>query len=283
MGSTVLQRLGWCSLLLVFFYVSGCIVFINCERAAELKTYAQNRALYEKMKELYSFKHCADPAFKGLSFCKDQKKFSGALKEYFNKHGNSIVDLGQWTVLGTLFFLTHLATTVGYGNNHPQTALGQLATILFALIGIPIMGYTLAQIAQLNLRLSLYVLEKVSGRRVDTFWKQVVVLWGLLVLFLFGGAFVYYCLETWNYLECLYFCFVTLSTVGFGDYLPSSPASKAFSIFYMVFGLGICASIIAVATGMVEAGHDNVDSWISRKVREHCPALCSTREEAEPR
>jgi len=269
MSSTFGQRICFSLVLLSVFYASGCVVFIYLEREAELLSYAENRELYLKMRELWSFHHCEDPAFKSLPFCKEQHAFSESLLAYFNQHGNSIDDRQQWSILGTLFFLTHLSTTIGYGNSHPRTPGGQLATIFFALTGIPIMGYVLAQVARLDLRVTVLLLEKL-GARVNTVRRQIFVLWCLLVVFLFGGAFVYSCLEPWTYLQSLYFCFVTLSTVGFGDFLPSSTASRAFSILYMIFGLGVCASIIALLTGLVAESHDTVDTFLAQKLREDC-------------
>merc|ERR1719163_1059008 len=99
--------------------------------------------------------------------------------------------------------------------------------------------------------MAVFIMERCFGAKMNTIRRHMAVLWALLSMFLFGGAFVYSCLEPWTYLESLYFCFVTLSTVGFGDYLPSSNTSRMFSIFYMIFGLGVCASIIAVLTGLV--------------------------------
>lgn len=275
------QRFLWSFLLLLFFYAVGCVVFTQLERDAELQMYAENRKLYEQMKELYSFHHCEDPAFQSLSFCKSQAAFSESLRLYFNMHGNAIVDLQQWTPLGCLFFLTHLSTTVGYGNNHPQTPMGQFATIFFGLFGIPIMGNFLAQVARLNLRTCVFVVETCFCTRINTIRRQFTVLWVMLVMFLLGGAFVYVKLEPWTYLEALYFCFVTLSTVGFGDFLPSSPVSRVFSIFYMIFGLGVCASIIAVLTGLVATGHDTMDMLLSQKIQKSCPGCCSDREESK--
>lgn len=271
------QRLLWSLLLLFVFYAAGIFTFCKLERKAELQRYAANRELYEKMKDLYSFHYCEDPAFQSLSFCRNQASFSQSLLEYFNQHGNSIEDLQQWTMLGSSFYLTHLSTTVGYGSSHPQTAAGQMATIFFALLGIPIMGYTLAQVARLELQGVVSLLEgccdiKMSGSR-----RQMAVLWCLLVVFMFGGAFVYSAMEPWSYRESLYFCFVTLSTVGFGDFLPSSTASRAFSIFYIIFGLGVCASMIGVLTGLVAEGHDSIDTFVTQKLQEHCQ-VCTERE-----
>ena len=50
---------------------------------------------------------------------------------------------------------------------------------------------------------------------------------GLFVAFLLIGSLVFHLLEGWTYLEALYFSFTTLTTIGFGDYLPSTPISKA--------------------------------------------------------
>merc|ERR1719161_1174398 len=187
----------------------------------------------------------------------DQAAFSRALRDYFNTHGNQIDDQYQWTPVGTLFFLTHLATTIGYGNSHPMTQV---------------------------VRVILMVVSFLSGRilfmPLTTTRRQIIALWVLLCLFLFGGAFIYTQLETWTYLESLYFCFVTLSTVGFGDYLPSSPASKGFSIFYMVAGLGVCASIIAVMTGWVDDSHSTVDAFFSEKCAGLCPDCCLGRSDS---
>lgn len=281
MVSTFGQRLLWSLVLLLTFYGFGVVVFINLEREAELQTYADNRKLYDDMKGLYAFHHCEDPAFQDLSFCKSQAGFSESLETYFNDHQNPIEDRKQWTLLGTMFFLTHLMTTIGYGNSHPITPGGQFATIFFALMGIPIMGNFLAQVARLDLVVSVYILEKLCCVKVHTVKRQICVLWCLLLLFLFGGALVYSMLEPWSYLQSLYFCFVTLSTVGFGDFLPSSTVSRAFSIFYMIFGLGVCASIIAVLTGLVQQGHNTVDSFMTQKLegegRPICPCVGGDR------
>lgn len=264
MGKTFGPRFLWSVLLLSVFYTFGCLTFFYLEREVELKSYSENYVFQEQMEDLYAFEHCKDPAFQQLTFCQKQADFSISLKRYFNQHGNSVKDLQQWTIVGTMFFLTHLTTTIGYGNSHPQTQLGRAATIFFALVGIPIMGYTLAQMARLDLKVSVFILEKVGCKEASTLYCQQLVLWSQLMLFLFGGAYVYTMLEPWTYFESLYFCFVTLSTVGIGDKLPSSSMSKAFSILYMISGLGVCASIIALLTGLVAEGHAGVDAFLSR-------------------
>merc|ERR1719261_1203817 len=137
------------------------------------------------------------------------------------------------------------------------------------------MGYTLAQVARLELQSVVTVIEW-CDIKMNTMRRQMACLWGLLTVFLFGGAYVYTTMEPWSYRESLYFCFVTLSTVGFGDYMPSSAQSKVFTIFYMLFGLGVCMLIIAVLTGLVAESHDRVHTWVSKDIEEHYPVVCGS-------
>ena len=39
---------------------------------------------------------------------------------------------------------------------------------------------------------------------------------------LFAGAFMFIQTQKWNFLNSIYFCFITLSTIGFGDFVPKN-------------------------------------------------------------
>ena len=49
----------------------------------------------------------------------------------------------------------------------------------------------------------------------------------------FGSA----CTTPWTFVGCIYFSIVTMSTVGFGDFSPSSDGSKLFTSLYALFGI----------------------------------------------
>ena len=74
-----------------------------------------------------------------------------------------------------------------------------------------------------------------------------------MVAVLAVGTIFYMVQEGWSFVDAIYFCVTTLTTVGFGDPAPSSDLSKVFTIFYMIVGLGLLGSFIAaVAAGSTE-------------------------------
>jgi hypothetical protein len=67
------------------------------------------------------------------------------------------------------------------------------------------------------------------------------------------GICFYMFAEEWEFRDSLYFCVVTLTTVGYGDMAPSSDISKVFTIFYILLGLSIVATCLGLLVGRVQA------------------------------
>lgn len=59
-----------------------------------------------------------------------------------------------------------------------------------------------------------------------------------LFTILFGATFYHY-VEDLTWLDSVYFCVITLTTVGYGDITPQTEGGKLFTIFYVLSGLGI--------------------------------------------
>ena len=51
-------------------------------------------------------------------------------------------------------------------------------------------------------------------------------------------------MEGWSLLDALYFCVMTMATVGYGDLAPGTPLSKAFTIGYAMLGVGLFAGFV---------------------------------------
>ena len=59
------------------------------------------------------------------------------------------------------------------------------------------------------------------------------------------GTVAYVLIEQWTVLDSLYFCVVTLATVGFGDLHPTTDLGRLFTIGYIIVGVGIIAAFIS--------------------------------------
>lgn len=69
-------------------------------------------------------------------------------------------------------------------------------------------------------------------------------LFSLLLITLGSGAYFYHYTEGWSWLDSLYFSVTTLTTVGYGDFAPHTPAGKLFTIAYLFIGIGILLAFI---------------------------------------
>lgn len=86
--------------------------------------------------------------------------------------------------------------------------------------------------------------------------KLQIFLAALILLVVIGtGAFVYF--EGWSLLDALYFTVSTITTVGYGDLVPTHAASKIIATIYMVLmvpalliGVGVVSEIVEERRGL---------------------------------
>ena len=50
-----------------------------------------------------------------------------------------------------------------------------------------------------------------------------------LAIFLSIGSFLFTNYEDWTFFEAFYFCFITMTTIGFGDIVPSKYSHTVFT------------------------------------------------------
>ncbi|XP_072758263.1 uncharacterized protein Galene [Anoplolepis gracilipes] len=67
----------------------------------------------------------------------------------------------------------------------------------------------------------------------------------LVVSYIFGGAYLFTKREDWLFLDSAYFCFITLTTIGFGDFVPAykqdAQVGIALCSLYLLFGIALLA------------------------------------------
>lgn len=103
--------------------------------------------------------------------------------------------------------------------------------------------------------------------------KIIVFLFGVFVITIIAGTVMYLVEGPENGYTSIpisiYWCIVTLTTVGFGDIHPVTPAGRAIASLIMIIGYGI----IAVPTGIVGAElgkDDNEGDRLNTQVCPHC-------------
>ncbi|RZF47199.1 hypothetical protein LSTR_LSTR004908 [Laodelphax striatellus] len=80
----------------------------------------------------------------------------------------------------------------------------------------------------------------------DEFNLPISVAIFILVVYIFCGATVFYIWEKWGFFESFYFVFISMSTIGFGDFVPQNQMYMMASIVYLVFGLALTSMCINV-------------------------------------
>lgn len=72
----------------------------------------------------------------------------------------------------------------------------------------------------------------------------------------------------------LWLAFTTAATVGFGDIVPSTPASKIFSVFVVMLGYGVVSLVTAaIATKWVETEERTIEREILRDMHRQIDSL----------
>ena len=112
---------------------------------------------------------------------------------------------------------------------------GRIFCMVFALFGIPLNLMVLRHIGdRINdviHDIHYFVETRIMGKELKTLTTKTLV-WTLIfmLVMLFLGAILYSETEHWNFVDGVYFCFVTFSTIGFGDLVPNG-GTRILSLF----------------------------------------------------
>ncbi len=95
--------------------------------------------------------------------------------------------------------------------------------------------------------------------------KQVFYSMMLVAALLLIGSFYFNQTEGWSYTDSFYFSTMTLTTVGYGDLVPSMPHTKMFTAFYTLIGIGAMLYVLGSVTNVIiHVKTDNIKQAIYR-------------------
>ncbi|XP_056393604.1 potassium channel subfamily K member 6 isoform X2 [Hyla sarda] len=172
-----------------------------------------------------------------------------------NRFGVSVLynssNESRWDFASSLFFSSTLVTTVGYGYTTPLTDSGKAFCIFYALVGVPFTMLVLSAAVQRLMSTFTYrpiryfQLHRGYDRKKVTGVHFVVLALAVLILFLVVPSAIFSSIESsWSFLDAFYFCFISLCTIGLGDYVPGEQDNqwlrqlyKVSVAFYLLLGL----------------------------------------------
>jgi voltage-gated potassium channel len=86
----------------------------------------------------------------------------------------------------------------------------------------------------------------------------------LTIVLLFSGTLFYAHYEGWSYIDALYFCVMTMSTIGYGDLTPTSGFSKIFTIVYALITIGLFVAMASkLASAVISKKHKRFGKHVS--------------------
>lgn len=168
---------------------------------------------------------------------------------------NNLTVEPNWSFGQAVFFSGTVLTTIGYGHVSPLSVGGKVFCIFYAIFGIPMTLILISACVERLLvvtnklydymkKLSVFTTLNTAPNATTTYSVNlplltyshlaIVVLFVLVAFFIIPAAIFNSIEKDWDYLDGLYYCFISLSTIGLGDYIPGDQQEQPYRVFYKI-------------------------------------------------
>ncbi|EME47336.1 hypothetical protein DOTSEDRAFT_166301 [Dothistroma septosporum NZE10] len=171
-------------------------------------------------------------------------------------HGDHSLGI-DWSYVNSLYYCDVTILTVGFGDLYPSSNIGRGLVFPYAVGGIIMLGLMVSSIAKFAGELgseNLLLLREEKDRfdamrkiqhstsRFKNWYALFLSVTAFGVLWCVGAVVFWQCekgVQGMTYFQALYFCYVCLLTIGYGDLAPKSNAGRPFFVLW---------SLVAVPT-----------------------------------
>ncbi|KAG5673420.1 hypothetical protein PVAND_003469 [Polypedilum vanderplanki] len=270
--------------LVVLYIIGGSFMFIAIEKPydqsrRETSKLVRNETILKLWEILFendnmfnyaSFNETVEKILLDYQNTYTERQRKGVTEDVSGKNENST----QWTFSGGFLYCLTVITTIGYGNITPSTELGKIATIFYAIIGMPLFLLYLSNIGDILAKSFKWIYAKcclcrvcpnIARRRLarekhkeklrqngdfpsesggtdsgsissyendseiemeimknpQDITVPIPICVAIMIGYILLGAFIFDAWEGWGLLDSSYFCFISLSSIGLGDFSPA--------------------------------------------------------------
>lgn len=196
----------------------------------------------------------------------------------------------NWDFSSSLLFMTSLVTTIGYGHVSPLTQIGKFLTIILSAVGIPFTLTLLSTtgiilLSSLGSKLESFIALFVSRIQESSSYDATTNTWTsnvrgshhshskttflirvlhlvfititlTLVCFFIPAYFFHKVEPEWSYFDAVYFSYISLTTIGLGDFIPAFGMTdicsyRLLTVIYLYVGLTFVSQIILLTGALV--------------------------------
>lgn len=163
---------------------------------------------------------------------------------------DSQTSASQWDYASSTFFAMTAVTTIGYGNQAPATSGGKAFIVIYALLGIPIMGLVLAGLGEKLDGLLKPLKDKVfikKNEKIDQLVKTLILVALILLVMSLIPAGIFAAIEGWSYGDAVYYTIITMTTIGFGDFVIGTSDNDYRALYKLLSSVWILLGLASVA------------------------------------
>ncbi|XP_037319756.1 potassium channel subfamily K member 1-like [Pungitius pungitius] len=157
----------------------------------------------------------------------------------------------NWDFVSSLFFTSTVLTTTGYGHSVPLSDEGKAFCIFYSLFGIPVTLFFLTIMVQ---RIMVAVTQRplsflhhrwaMSKPKLAAIHATCLTIITTLLVLIIPAWILDNLEKEWDFLESLYFCFISLTTIGLGDYVPGETQGEEENRHPQLYRLAITGYLL---------------------------------------